>query len=170
MRENEIRTELEQHHGDAFGWALSCCGWDRPLAEDVLQSTYLKVLDGRAVFAGRSSFKTWLYAVIRRTAGEQRRRLAFKRLVPLEALTDRRDQNAADPFERLERSERSAQLVEALKTLPRRQREVLQLVFYHDLTIREAAEVSGVSIGTARTHYERGKERLRNLLVKESYT
>jgi DNA-directed RNA polymerase specialized sigma24 family protein len=69
MRENEIRTELEQHHGDAFGWALSCCGWDRPLAEDVLQSTYLKVLDGRAVFAGRSSFKTWLYAVIRRTAG-----------------------------------------------------------------------------------------------------
>lgn len=167
MRENEIRTQLETHHGDAFGWALSCCGWDRPSAEDVLQSTYLKVLDGRAVFAGRASFKTWLFSVIRRTAAERRRRLAVKRFVSLGVLHDSRDPDAADPFEQLARSERNARLVAALKTLPRRQQEVLQLVFYHDLTIREAADVSGVSIGTARTHYERGKQRLRNLLTKE---
>jgi RNA polymerase sigma-70 factor (ECF subfamily) len=167
MRENEIKTALEQHHGDAFGWALSCCGWDRQLAEDVLQSTYLKVIDGSAVFAGRSSFKTWLYAVVRRTAAEQRRRHAIKRFVSLEVLTDRRDQKATDPCEGLARSERNARLVKALNTLPSRQREVLQLVFYHDLSIREAADVAGVSTGTARTHYERGKARLRKLLAKE---
>jgi len=37
-------------------------------------------------------------------------------------------------------------------------------VFYQDLTIQEAAEVLAMPVGTARTHYERGKERLRLLL------
>ncbi|MBI4519341.1 MAG: RNA polymerase, partial [Gemmatimonadetes bacterium] len=36
--------------------------------------------------------------------------------------------------------------------------------FYQGLTIEEAAEVMRITIGTARTHYERGKQRLRQLL------
>ena len=71
------------------------------------------------------------------------------------------------PEESLVGSERAARLMAALKQLPPRQREVLHLVFYSDLTIREAAEVAGVSLGTARTHYERGKGRLREMLTED---
>ena len=41
---------------------------------------------------------------------------------------------------------------------------MLHLVFYQDLTIADAAEILGVSVGSARTHYERGKAQLRRLL------
>lgn len=68
--------ELARLHADCYGWALACCGRRPADAREVLQAAYLKVLDGRAKFAGRSSFRTWLFGVIRRTAAEERRREA----------------------------------------------------------------------------------------------
>lgn len=67
-------TDLERLHEQSFGWALSCCGWDHHMAEDVLQTTYVKVLSGAAQYSGKSGFRTWLFSVIRRTALEQARR------------------------------------------------------------------------------------------------
>jgi RNA polymerase sigma factor (sigma-70 family) len=138
------------------------------MAEDVLQTTYLKILDGRARYGERSTFRTWLFGVIRRTAAEERRRHALRRFLPLSWLDGRAAGVArGDPASAAVQSDTNARLVAALRALPARQREVLHLVFYHDLTIADAARALGVGLGTARTHYERGKARLRALLGEE---
>ncbi|MGH8134304.1 MAG: RNA polymerase sigma factor, partial [Steroidobacteraceae bacterium] len=64
--------------------------------------------------------------------------------------------------------ERNKRLSAAVGRLSRRQREVLHLVFYQDLTIEESAQALGLSLGSARTHFERGKQRLRALLQEDS--
>jgi RNA polymerase sigma factor (sigma-70 family) len=161
MRDAELEQELERHHRAAYGWALACCRWDTTVAEDVLQTAYLKVLDGRARFSGRSAFRTWLFGVIWRSAAEERRRQALHRFVPLGVVAAQRD---AQADARLVASEEAARLTAALRELPARQRELLHLVFYQDLSIADAAGVLGIALGTARTHYERGKKRLRALL------
>ena len=43
MDDAEIRRQLEQHHFASYGWELSCCARDAAVAEDVLQTVYLKV-------------------------------------------------------------------------------------------------------------------------------
>ena len=154
-----MECELERLHAASFGWALGCCGRNRDDAEEVLQTVYVKVLEGKARFDGRSSLKTWLFAVIRRTAMAQRRTrwirsLALLRMPPPEPVVQ-------------QHSDETRRLVDALRCLARRQREVLELVFYHDMTIEEAGQALRISIGSARVHYTRGKKRLEALLSDE---
>ena len=165
METDELRAQLEQLHASSFGWALACCRRDHSDAEEVLQIAYLKVLEGKARFNGSASFKTWLFAVIRKTALDQRRKHFLRSLVILRAAEDRTAGSRVErPDESAYRSEMQAVFRSALARLPNRQREALQLVFYHDLSLQEAAAVMGISIGSARTHYDRGKKRLRELL------
>ncbi len=161
MDESELRAQLEQFHPVSYGWALSCCASNPMEAEDILQTAYLKILDGRARFDGRATFKTWLFAVIRHTAADERRR-GWLRWARLDGYRQERDGDLQPAVrgEALEQTEREKLFREALAKLPRRQQEILHLVFYQDLTIEDAAGVMGVSLGSARTHYERGKHRL----------
>lgn len=160
-----LRAKLEAIHRESFAWALHCCDRDPMEAEEVLQTVYLKALDGRARFDGRSSFTTWLFGVIRRTAAEERRRRRLRgaRLLPLDPELGAEAADAR-PDEVVQRAERRAMLLAGLERLSARQREVLLLVFYHGRTIEEAAAVMQIGLGTARRHYERGKARLRALL------
>src|SRR5207247_9042104 len=54
MSPEALERELDHLHPAAFGWALACCAGDRAAAEDALQASYLKILDGRARFDGRA--------------------------------------------------------------------------------------------------------------------
>jgi RNA polymerase sigma factor (sigma-70 family) len=166
MDNRELKAELEMLHSASFGWALSCCRRDRAQAEDVLQTVYLKILEGKACFRGESSFRTWLFAVIRKTAiGEHRKNLLRKGILADNSrVTSTSASSLEEPGVALERSEAQALFQNALKNLPRRQHEALHLVFYQDLSLHEAAEVMGISIGSARKHYDRGKKRLRKSL------
>jgi RNA polymerase sigma factor (sigma-70 family) len=164
MTDDEMRAALETHHNQSYGWALSCCARSSVEAETVLQTVYLKVLMGKARYHGKAPFKTWLFAVIRRTAADERRRQKLRHL-----LLDRHQASTTPggverPDEVIHRAELERQVREVLTRLPRRQREVLQLVFYHEMNLAEAAQIMGVSLGSARTHYDRGKKQLRQLM------
>jgi RNA polymerase sigma-70 factor (ECF subfamily) len=159
--------ELAALHAASWGWALACARRDRDRAADVLQDAYAKVIAGRARFDGRSSFKTWFFGVVRLTAREHAR-FDVRSWLGLASDAPEVPSDAPSPSSQLGRSERARRLASALTKLPDRQREVLHLAFYEDLTLREAAEIMGISIGSARQHYERGKERLRELLAPEA--
>ncbi len=166
----ELREGIQLLHAASYRWALACCGRDRDEAEEVLQAAYVQILEGKARFEGRSTLKTWLFAVIYRTASSSRRKL-FARLrlhSNLKREPARFDAHMPPP-EILEQSERHAALRRALGTLSARQRETLELVFYQNFTIAEAASALGISVGSARVHYERGKANIFEALRAGGY-
>lgn len=166
--ERELAQNLEALHPDAFGWALHCCHGDADRAEEVLQTAYQKVAAGRAVPSGGSVFKTWWFGVIRLTSLEEWRRQRYRESLLGRLWTHFQGRteggSARNPSQSLEQDEQTAQLRTALAGLPARQSEILHLVFYQDLTLSEAATVMKISVGSARQHYQRGKDRLRSLL------
>jgi RNA polymerase sigma-70 factor (ECF subfamily) len=130
--------------------------------------TYLAVLDGRARYHGRSALRTWLFGVIRMTALSLRRRRWLQRtlLVRNAHRVDGPAEHASLDADLVQR-DRAARLQRALAQLSERQRSLLQLVFYHGLTVNAAADALGISVGSARRHYARGKARLALLLDSE---
>jgi len=171
MSQEELEHLLQKVHHDCYGWALACCRWSREDALEVLQTSYMRALEGRARLNGFIPSRAWLFGVIRKTALEHRRRWAVRalglarwtRLQPLPA-------GPPSPAAQAEETEARDRLRRLLGRLSARQRDLLHLVFYQDLTIEEAAEVLSISVGTARVHYERGKARLRQLLAQEQVT
>jgi len=128
----------------------------------VLQAAYAKLVRGAIRFDGRSALKTWWFGVIRLTALEEARRVRnwFHFLDRWREEAETEETVAPVPEDDAE----LAALAAALPALSLRQREVLHLAFYQQLSLSQAAEVMQISVGSARQHYERGKARLREIL------
>jgi RNA polymerase sigma-70 factor (ECF subfamily) len=80
------------------------------------------------------------------------------------------DEMVSDGFNvsaRIEQSDEQEAVRRALYALPDGQRETLELIFYHNLTGPEAAEVLGVAEGTVKSRVFRAKQTLRGLLQQK---
>ncbi len=167
MEREALERELAALHVASWGWALACCRRDEPEAADVLQDAYAKVLSGRARFGGHASLKTWFFGVIRLTALERRRVSFFRRATPMgEAWSNEPPASGPGADERVAQRQTAERVSRALGALAPRQREVLHLVFYEEMTLAEAAVIMGVSVGSARQHYDRGKQNLHAALER----
>jgi RNA polymerase sigma-70 factor (ECF subfamily) len=155
----DLHAHLEALHANSFAWAVTCCGGDREDGADALQAAYEKICAGKARFEGGSSFRTWLFGVIRWTAMEGARRKARREELPLRLAAEPEPETwSEDTFD-------GEQIDVALRELSPQQRHVIHLVFYEGMTVQEAAGCMGIGTGSARQHYARAKEKLREALA-----
>ena len=162
--EPEWKRKVQELHHEGYMWSLSCCHYDKELAKDVLQTVYLKIYDGKASFNDESKLKTWFFSVIKFTSIDFLRK---RNVHPLEQLNELH-YHIPEPEESISDPVRESLFVRLLQSLSDRQREVLTLAFYHDLRLEEIASLMDLSIGSVRTHYERGKENCKKLLIKNN--
>ena len=152
-------SALEAIHGQVYGWALSRCDFEHAAAEDLMQQAYVELLSGNARFDNKSSLKTFVFSVVQNLA-----RSRFRRLSSRLRLVKKYQAEVSEAV--VETSEPSSNegVWRAVRALPARQRDIIELVFCRDLTVEEASAVMGVATGTGRVHYDRAKKALRERL------
>ncbi|MFL6060499.1 MAG: RNA polymerase sigma factor [Marmoricola sp.] len=134
---------------------------DRELAEDVVQDSFV-ALHRHWRRIDRGNAPAYLArTVVNRSRSAQRHRVVVARHRP-QPLAD----GVAADVPVLAREKR-AQVLDALAALPTRQREVLVLRYYLDLSEREIAQTLGISSGAVKSHASRGAAALRATLSEE---
>lgn len=153
-------NELYTRHGASLLNYLTSLLHDRQLAEEVLQDVMLAVWENAAHFRGESKVRTWLLSIARNRAINSQRRYT-PALVELDESAFSAD---TTPLEKAERDAQRLLLQQAIQQLPPFHQEILVLIFYHQLSGPEVAEVLGVTLGTVKSRLHRAKEMLRRTL------
>ena len=134
---------------------------DRSLAEDIASEVFIDVWRGAEGFKVKSQVSTWMLAIARHKALSALRRRSDERL----------DENAtaiADPADDAEttvdKRDRNALVQHCLSQLSVLHREVLDLVYYHEKSVDEVAEIVGAPANTVRTRMFYARKRMQTLL------
>ena len=150
-----------RHKARIYRFVLRLVG-DAALAEDIVSDVFLDVWRQADGFKARSRVSTWLLAIARYKA------LSAQRGRSREQLDDGAASAIADPADDaetiLDHQDRSAIIRQCLSQLSAIHREVLDLVYYHDKSVEEVAEIVGVSSGTVKTRMFYARKRMENLL------
>ena len=127
-------------------------------AEDVTQQVFVRAWRGRDTFdPGRGTLAAWLVGITRRQVSDR----LNTRVRDLQA-ADRAGRAARpDPAPEPDRVVDAVIVADELDKLAPQVRTVLRLAFFDDLTHQQIAAVTGLPLGTVKSHLRRGMDRLR---------
>jgi RNA polymerase sigma-70 factor (ECF subfamily) len=190
--EAEFAALVDQYHASFVRLAVGYVR-DRSIAEEVAQEAWLGILRGLHQFAGRASFKTWMFRIVvncaKHRAVRETRCVAFSECwdaptaedasdlaVPAEWFRGSRDRWpggwlvfpgdwGAEPEQRLMSAETRSQLAAMIERLPFRQRQVLVLRDVDGLSAGEVCETLQLSESNQRVLLHRARSTLRRLLA-----
>jgi RNA polymerase sigma-70 factor, ECF subfamily len=152
-----MRTLYARHSTLLFRFAHRLLG-DSTSAEDVRAEVFLAVWRQAGRFEARCSVSTWLLAITRNKALSSLRRT---REVYLDAEAAALVPDPADDAEtNVLKKDRDDILRRATGRLPRKQAEVIDLVYYHGKSIAEVAQILGIPENTVKTRMHHARKRL----------
>lgn len=170
--DDAAREELAlAHRKAAYFLALQLLG-NSDDAMDVAQDAMLRLFATLNRFDARRPLRPWLYQIVRNRVVDLLRRRKIRRHDSLDAVDDEGNprHNPADLSIDLDgdvsRSELRARIWETLRTLPHKQREILVLRDYQDMSYAEIAATLGIPMGTVMSRLHGARKGLREALRK----
>ena len=169
-----LEALYDRYAATVLGISLKILG-DRAAAEDMLQETFWRVWRSAASYQSqRGTFTGWLFRIARNLAIDayRRRNIRPRPITDVDDSDSRIDQT---PDPNMDVAEQSRVLLNhklvlgALRTLPRVQRQVIELAYLHGMTRQEIAEATGEALGTIHTRARLALQKLREELQREEF-
>src|SRR5262245_7037249 len=158
-----MQVLFARHHARVYRFILRLVG-NEAAAEDLTSEVFLGVWRQACRFEARSSVTTWLLSIARYKALAELRR---RRAPPSDAVSAQRSDPEHDPEASFEIKHRGEILRNCLTRLSPRHREIIDLVYYHEKSVQEAAAILGVPGNTVKTRMFHARKRLFELLAAQ---
>lgn len=177
--QHAFKTLVERHESQIFGYLMGMVK-NRAVANDLFQETFLRVINAmqerRGSYTHQGQWLSWVMRIARNATIDHIRKRKKWADVSQDDDEDNRsfwdtvedDEPAAD--EKLHRAEQKEWLDEHIEQLAPEQREVLLLRQETDLTFREIAELTEVSINTALGRMRYALKNLRKMMEESGKT
>jgi len=156
-----MQVLFARHQVRVYRFVLRLVG-NQAVAEDLISEVFLDVWRQADRFEGRSAVSTWLLAIARFKALSLMRRKPDEELdeETAGAIEDRSD----DPEVSVQKKDKSVALRKCLQALSPEHREVIDLVYYHEKSVQEVAQIVGIPEATVKTRMFYARKRLSELL------
>jgi RNA polymerase sigma-70 factor (ECF subfamily) len=135
---------------------------DEAAAEDLVSEVFFDVWRQANRFEARSQVSTWLLAIARNKALSALRRRSTEELD--DEVAEFIEDPADSPEVMVQKKQRSSILAECLTQLSAAHREIIDLVYYHEKSIDEVAEIIGVPQNTVKTRMFYARKRIAELM------
>jgi RNA polymerase sigma-70 factor, ECF subfamily len=152
-----------RHNVRVFRYLARFVG-DKSAAEDLVSEVFLDVWRQAGRFQGRSQVTTWLLAIARNKALSALQRRSTEELDE-EAVAAVEDTD--NPEVTIHTRQTSAILLNCLTQLSPPHREVIDLVYYHEKSTDEVAEITGVPLNTIKTRMFYARKRIAELMAAQ---
>ncbi len=167
--QTELSALLERYERPLVRYAQSIVG-DVDNARDVVQETFIKWIElrSKATAQGEEDAKkteAWLFTVCRNRSIDFQRRQS--RIIPMDPLAYERRSEEPGPSAVLENEERAGAMSKLLKGLSENQQDVIRLKFQNNLSYKEIAEITELSVTNVGFLLHTGLKRLRTLLEEQ---
>lgn len=134
-------------------------------AKDLAQETFKKVFKSLSTFNEKRSFKAWVFKIAKNCSIDEGRKSGSRfNLLESCELPEMEDETSQSPDQSLRKSERKSILVEAINSLPEKQREVLTLSYFHGESYTAIAKKLNCSVSSVKTHMSRAVQKLAKTL------
>lgn len=150
-----------RHHVKVFRFGLRLVR-NEQTAEDLISEVFLDVWRQAGKFEGRSAVSTWLLAITRFKALSVLRRRQDAELD--EEAANSIEDTSDDPEVAMQKKDTSEALRECLISLSPEHREIVDLVYYHEKSVEEVAEIVGIPENTVKTRLFYARKRMADLL------
>jgi len=161
-----MRALYVRHHVRIYRFVLRIVN-DAATAEDVTSNVFLDIWRNAGRFEGRSQVSTWIFAIARYKAVAALRRRTND---PLDDEMVCEIPDSADTPEMiLQKQNESAVLRQCLTQLSPAHREIIDLVYYHEKSVAEVAEIIGAPQNTVKTRMFHARKRLATLLEARGF-
>ena len=151
----------QRHRGPLFRFLLGQLR-DRPLAEELYQDVWQKVIGARAGWRPDAAFSTWLYRIAHNRLNDHWRAQRHRPPAPVDAeLRTAALADPDDPESLAEASEQQQRLQQALAELPEEQREAVLLRLQQELSLEEIGAITGVGRETVKSRLRYALDKLR---------